>query len=437
MKQIINNIIAIVVVCLSLNSSAQPLKEFVNTALKNNYQIRIVKNEAQIASNNNTAGNAGQLPTVAIGGNLSSSFNNTEQKMADGTVREGNNAKNSSINLSVLANWTVFNGFAVFAKKDKLGYLEELGELNSKFYIEQTVADIVLAYYQLVYENQLLSNYRQSLKISDYRFRLEKKKLELGSGKADEYGLALVDYQSDSIRLIEQEFAVQSLEIEINKLLNNDLEKKHNPTDTSFSILHLIIKDSLLSSIENNNNELEQICLTELITETELRMAKANRYPKIDLIAGYQFSKTFAEVGFVNSNRNYGPVVGASISFNLFNGGNTKREIKNSLLYNENATLTKEQTHTSLNADALTLYNEYLSVNKRITLAKSNLEAIHKVYNIAEQQLKMGVINGYDFRKTQLTLLSAELTLKQLQFSLKAIEINLNRLTGNVVTSYL
>lgn len=437
MKQIINSLLAIAVLFFSVNGSAQSLHEFINTALEKNYQIRIVKNEAQIASNNHTAGNAGQLPTITLGGNLSSSFNNTEQKLADGTVREGTNANNSSINLSVLANWTLFNGFAVYAQKDKLGYLEEMGVQNSKFYIEQTVADIALAYYQLVYENQLLSNYKQSLKISKYRFQLEKKKLELGSGKGEEYGLALVDYQTDSIRLIEQEFAIQSLEIALNKLLNNDLEQKHNPTDTSFSNLYLILKDSLLSSIQNNNNQLEQMRLTELITETELRMAKANRYPKIDLIAGYQFSKSFSEVGFVNSNRNYGPVVGVIISFNLFDGGNTNREIKNSLLFNENAKLTKEQTFISLNADALTLYNEYLSVNRRIALAQSNLEAIHKVFNIAEQQLKMGTINGYDFRQTQLKMLNIELTMKQLQFSLKAIEINLNRLTGNVVTSYL
>ncbi|MFH1321811.1 MAG: TolC family protein [Bacteroidota bacterium] len=437
MKQIINKLITIILVCLSVKGSAQSLQEFVNAALESNYHIRIMKNEAVIAANKNTAGNAGQLPTIDVNGSFSSSSNSTIQKLADGTIRGGNSANNSSFNLSLLANWTLFDGFGVYAKKDKLGYLEELGQLNSKFYIEQTVADIVMAYYQLVYEHQLMDNYRQSLKISDYRLRLEKKKKELGSGKGEEYGMALVDYQSDSIRLLAQEFTVKSLEIELNRLLNNDLEKEHNIRDTLFTSFPILIKDSLLRSVEHSNNQLEQMRLNELITETELRMARANRYPKIDLFAGYQFSKSFSEVGFINSNRNYGPVVGASISFNLYNGGNTSREIKNSRIYNENALLTKEQMHKNLNADALTLYNEYLSVSKRILLAKSNLDAIHTVHNIAVEQLKNGAINGYDFRQTQLTVLSTELTLSQLQFSLKTIEINLNRLTGKVVATYL
>ena len=60
-----------------------------------------------------------------------------------------------------------------------------------------------------------------------------------------------------------------------------------------------------------------------------------------------------------------------------------------------------------------------------------------KVYKIAEEQLKQGAINGYDFRLTQMSLLNSELTLMQLQFALKAIEINLNRLSGRVLEVYL
>jgi outer membrane protein TolC len=60
-----------------------------------------------------------------------------------------------------------------------------------------------------------------------------------------------------------------------------------------------------------------------------------------------------------------------------------------------------------------------------------------KVYKTAEEQLKQGSINGYDFRLTQLSLLNSELTLMQLQFALKAIEINLNRLSGKVLEAYV
>ncbi|MCO6500345.1 MAG: TolC family protein [Vicingus serpentipes] len=437
MKQITIKILAIITVFTISEGSAQSLQEMINTALTNNYQISIVKNEAQVAANNNVIGNTGVLPSVDLNGTYSNSFNNTKQEFADGTIREGSNAKNTNLNLSALANWTIFNGFNVYAKRDQLAYLEELGQLNSKFYIEQTVSDIVTAYHQLMYEQQLLKNYQQSLSISLFRLTLEKKRKEVGAGKAMDYGQALVDYQTDSIRLLSQQNAIQALKIELNYILNNQLEKEIMVSNEEFKVLVIPTKDTLLKKVDEANIQLAQQRLQELIAETDLRMAKANRYPKIDLFAGYQYSKTTAAVGFSNSNQNYGPTVGVSVSFNLYNGGATNREIKNIKLYAENTQLTKQQVNQQINTTVLNFYNEYNSITSQILLAKSNVKEMAKVYNTAEEQLKKGAINGYDFRLTQLSLLNSELNLMQLQFSLKAIEINLNRLLGIVLESYI
>jgi len=437
MKQIFSKIIIIAMAVFAGNCSAQSLEELISTALQNNYQLRILKNEAVIASNNNTRGNAGQLPTVDLNGNYSISYNNTKQEFSDGTTREGSNSKNNNINLEALANWTIFNGFSVYAKKDQLEYLEELGQLNSKYYIEQTVSDIVTIYYQLIYEKQLLKNFRQSLDISSFRLTLENKRKEIGAGKIIDYGQALVDYQTDSIRLLSQQSRIKSLNIEMNRILNNDLDNELNIADSEFVILELPSKDTLFSRVVQNNSELSQQCLRELIAETQLRIEKANRYPKVDFVAGYRFTKSFSEVGFFKSNQNYGPTIGVNVSFNLFNGGETNRIIKNTKIYAENSELTKKEVNQNLNAEVLDLYSQHISINERIVLAKNNVETIKKVYRAAKQQLSQGAINGYDFRLTQLKLLTSELSLTQLQFSLKAVEINLNRLTGSVVSTYM
>lgn len=329
MKQTLINTLVIALVLFTIEGSSQTLSELINTALSNNYEIQIYKNEAQIASNNNTIGNAGLLPSVDLKGTYSTSFNNTLQTFSDGSTKEGNHAKNTNINLSALANWTVFNGFSVYAKREQLRYLEELGQINSKFYIEQTVSDIVATYYQLIYEKQVLENFRQSLTISAFRLTLENKRKEVGAGKIMDYGQALVDYQTDSIRLIGQQNLIESLTIEINRILSNNLEKQLNVSELDFNLQVLPMEDSLLLGLDKNNNQLEQQRLQELISETELRMERANHYPKIDLFAGYQYNKTSSEVGFFNSNQNYGPTVGVTVSFNLFNGGATNRSIKN------------------------------------------------------------------------------------------------------------
>lgn len=437
MKQILNKIVIITVLSLVHESQAQSLQELINNALQNNYQISIIKNEASIAENNNTLGNAGYLPSLNVNGGYSNSFNNTKQVFADGTVREGTGAKNTNLNASAILNWTVFNGFSVHAKRDQLSRLQELGESNSKFYIEQTVADIVTAYYQLVYENSLLNNYQQALEISAFRLKIAKKKQEIGNATIMDYGQAIVDYQTDSIRLLAQQNTIQSLTIELNRIVNNELEQSINTSTSDFETKILPGIDTLKQLIEDNNSQLEQQRLQELIAETELRIIRANRYPTVNLYAGYQYTKTTAEVGFSNSNQTYGPTIGVNVSFNLFNGGNTNREIKNFKLYAENSTLEKVQVTKDVDANLLSSYYQYQSLMGQISLAQSNVEQMTKVYNTAQEQLKKGAINGYDFRLTQLSLLESQLKLTQLQFTLKAVEVNFNRMSGKILEVYL
>ncbi|MEZ5007786.1 MAG: TolC family protein [Chitinophagales bacterium] len=438
MKQIFNRIlVAIFLVGCITPMSAQTLEELINTAIENNYEIKILKNDATIATNNNTNGNAGKLPTIDLSSGVTTSFNSTKQKFADGVERSGNFANNTNINASVLLNWTAFDGFRVQARKEQLGYLEQLSDVDVKFYIEQTVADVTMAYYQLLYEKQLLANFQQSLDISAFRLGIEKKRKDVGGGRAIDYGQSLVDYQTDSIRLIGQINTIKSLEIELNRLLNNDLEQSYDFSDQKFSIQPLPKKDSLLNAIKNNNKQLQQQRLLELISETTLRLAKADRYPRIDLFGGAQYTHSFSEVGFVESSRNIGPLFGVNINFNLYNGGETTRIIENSKIDIESASLSKAQVNQNIDANVLDLYYQYLSVSSRIALANNNIEAMKKVYNTTSEQLKQGAINGFDFRTTQLNLLNTELSLIQLQFSLKAIEININRLSGNAIAAYL
>ncbi|MCB0280678.1 MAG: TolC family protein, partial [Calditrichaeota bacterium] len=263
------------------------------------------------------------------------------------------------------------------------------------------------------------------------------KRKAVGGGKAMNYGQALVDYQSDSIRVLAQESRIASLKIDLNAVLNNQLEADIRLIDSGFRQFNPVSKEEILKSVEAANSQLEQQRLMELIAETEIRMALGDAFPKIDIYAGYQYSKSTATVGFSNSNQSYGPTFGITISFNLYNGGETNRAIKNSELYSSNSKLTKEEVEQDIHSNVLILYTDFNSISQQINLAKSNVEEMTKVYQTAEEQLKRGAINGYDFRLTQQMLLNSELTLKQLQFSLKMIEINLNRLSGHILDLYL
>ena len=84
---------------LHKNTSTLPtlsLHDAIELALKNNYDIRIVKNDLSVAQNNVNVGNAGFLPT--LDGNFSNggSIQNTVQTPSTGAQRKLNGVRNTN-----------------------------------------------------------------------------------------------------------------------------------------------------------------------------------------------------------------------------------------------------------------------------------------------------------------------------------------------------
>src|SRR5271157_2214014 len=81
------NITFLLIFGASFIVNAQPLltiEDAVSIALKNNYDILVARNDAETARINNTAGNAGMLPTVAITGSDNYSLSTIDEKLPGG-----------------------------------------------------------------------------------------------------------------------------------------------------------------------------------------------------------------------------------------------------------------------------------------------------------------------------------------------------------------
>jgi outer membrane protein TolC len=413
------------------------LQLLIDRVLEENYEVRIQRNIELISDNNNTLGNAGFLPVVDAEGNASISFNNTNQEYASGQTSEGINAKSRNLNGLIVLNWTVFDGFKMFAKKQQLDIIQQLGAVNTRYFIEQTVADITVAYYQLLQEKALLQNYENTLNISRFRMELERKKIAVGAGNALLYNQALVDYNNDSLTVLEIENLIKSLEIQINQIANLSPDDPFFIENTEIKPVAIANKDSLVKKAMDYNQEIKQSMLQEIIAEKNVIIEKSDYYPVVNLFGQYSFVQQSNEVGFINQNKTYGPQFGISIRLNLFNGGNDRREVINEQINYDNSDLNYRNIKNQIHASVLERYYQYSSLTRQLQLSKENLLAANRSLEIAKVQFENGTINGYDFRQTQLSLIRANNTVIQLEFRLKNIEVQLNRLSGELLNAYL
>ncbi|HMU70751.1 MAG TPA: TolC family protein, partial [Chitinophagales bacterium] len=80
--------IFLVAVLLSVSAFVQAqemsLQDAIQLALQNNYDIRIARSQQDIAASQNTAGNAGLLPSISASAGYSAELLNSEQQFVTG-----------------------------------------------------------------------------------------------------------------------------------------------------------------------------------------------------------------------------------------------------------------------------------------------------------------------------------------------------------------
>ena len=82
----------------------------IELALENNYGIKIVDNNKEIAKNNASLLNSGYLPTVTGTSGATYNRDNLEAEFSNGETTELNGAKSNRYNAALNVNYTLFDG---------------------------------------------------------------------------------------------------------------------------------------------------------------------------------------------------------------------------------------------------------------------------------------------------------------------------------------
>ena len=395
---------------VSQNSFSQELltiEDAVKIALENNYEIKIADNNAKIDATNVSLANAGILPTLDGVFTDNNSILDTKQTQADGAVRELNNAKNMNLAYGVALNWTVFDGFKMFAKREQLKEIEQLGNTELKFTILSKVGDVLETYYQIVQQQQQLKVLDSTLLISKLRLNLAKNRYTIGKASKLEALNAEVDLNTDTTNLLRQKELYANTKTVLNELLARDVT-------TDFRVLEEVNIDKgllyadLKEKVSSQNPQLQIQLLNKRIAELSLKQIKGDRYPIIELTSGYNFTRSESSLGFIAQSTGNGVVYGVNARMNIFNGSLQNRNEKVAKIQVENESISIEQQKNLLDSQLLSAYTTYLT---KIPL--SDLEDINEI--IAEQNLditlekfKIGTITTVEFRKAQLNFVNAK-----------------------------
>ena len=413
------------------------LKRCVETALERNYNILLIRNEQQIASNNATLGNAGFLPSLDLNAGYSGTLNSPNQKYTDGSTTSSNNVLNQGANLGLNLQWTIFNGFAMQTNYKRLKEFEIMGEINTRLTIENLIAGLTAEYYNYVRQNIRLANLRSAVTLSKERLRIVEAHYVIGSKSRLDLKQAQVDFNADSSNLIRQYETLYTSRVALNRLMAvDDVSQEIVVADSLINPDQFLHEESLWASTLKSNPLLLLSAKNQTISELDYKNLKSRNYPYLRLNAGYGYTLNTYGSGTMKQQDNLGFNYGFTLGFNIFDGFNKRREQRNAQIVIKNRILQTEQLELSLRADWVNMWMAYRNNLELITLEEENLEAATENYDIAIERYKLGDLAGIQLREAQNSLLGAEERLLQAQFNTKLCEISLLQISGKI-DSYL
>lgn len=412
------------------------VEEAVELALQKNFDIRVQRATAASAFNDNRFAKGAFLPQLnAIGAYLKSSNDSRAVTFANvETLRNG--ARSTNINGSGQFLWTLFDGTRMFATRKRIAQLAELGEVNVRNQMINSVAFVITSYYNIVRQKQQLKALNELIGVNEERVKLAEKKLQVGTGGKPELLQAKVDYNANRVLALQQESLIQQSKDQLNGLLGMGLPDVFEISDTIPINLNLTL-EQITTDIENTNQTLLAAKKNIDIANTSLWENRAARSPVVSLNAAYNYNRTQNELATspfsLQFSRNSGYNYGLSVSLPILNGLTTNRLINQAKITLERQNLIYEQQKTLAIVGIRTAFTSYESAKRALIIEEENILLAKENVFIAFESFKKGVATYIELRTAQQTLAESYLRLILARYNAKAAETELLRLKGDLL----
>lgn len=414
----------------SQNLNRLSIKDAVNKALENNYGIITVKKSHKKNELNNSWGNTGALPTVSFNGVGSESWN----------MNDNDDYNNTTLSGSVDLNWILFRGFGARITKQSLEKLEKMSEGNITITVENTIVDVILAYYNvLLSENKMKINEKNMI-LSEDRYKQEKQRKLLGTSVTYDLLQAQNSYLEDKSNYLSARSSYNNSKRQLNNLMAEPLENEYIYT-SSFDVS---AKDFNITDLETkmlaNNNTLRNQYINLEIAKLDIKSAKSAYYPTIAAGAsgGYTNSETDYETlnNMDNSSSGFNTGLSLSVSYSIYEGGSRRRALQIAKINKEISEIETTDMQQQLKNQLAQELELYQVRQELLILAEENLKAAELNLELSKQKFENGSINSFNYRDIQQMYSNISMNYQSAMYNLIQSYHTLLRLTGGVIDDY-
>lgn len=405
------------------------LRDAITLALEKNHGLIAVDLQRRQTEMQNTAGEAGMLPSIRIQGAYENDNLDLQQRLADGRLIEMDDASSTFLSGNVTLSWTLFDGMAMFIRKERLSSVAEEARLNQRLQMETTIYKLIAAYFALRTEEDQIVALQELLQVDSVRVALATLRLESGNGSKPELLQATIEQNLHRAQLIARIAARIEQQENLNLLLGRDPEISITTTD-SITLRDVEIKEDLRLRDAGLLLARQQ----KVTAIQEWKESKAGRFPSLAFQSGYAFNRTESEAGFLLRNQNTGPGYGLLLSWNLFDGRRTDRMIQKAELDIRVAETRETEIFNLRKRNEAKAERDYRDRRETVTLEESSVQMAGENLRIVLERLRSGLANSLEIQEAERLFQESVTRLSIARYQAKLSETELLRLNGMLIT---
>ena len=343
----------------------------------------------------------------------------------------GNNNQVTNRSASLSMGWTLFDGFAMFARYDKFEELEKLNKIALQLEIETRLQELFNTYYQINMLDKSIKLLEETLKFSQDRLNFLNASNEYGATTGTEVLRAEVDFNTDNSNLKRQEVQKNAALNRLKYIMGEVNDTKYILT-SNLDFSDISDYNSLKEMAFERNSNIQQAMKNREISEYDEKIIEAAYYPNIRLNTGYSYSVQESDKGFILGSSNQGYNATLSASWNLFSGFQTRIADQNTEILQEKQDLFIQSIRAVIEMNLMTNYQSYSNLKEILDLEIRNLETANENFERSKSMFKYGTINSLDLRQSQINLLATEQRIVNLKYEIKTFETMILMLSGQL-----
>lgn len=402
------------------------IDDAISRALKNNYNIQIARNNQEAGRINNTLGNAGMLPDVSLNGTGGIQFNDVNQKSTTGETHYPS-LTTQSLAANVELNWKLFDGGKMFVTRKKLGEIEAMGKIRFQEQVQQTLFNVIAAYYDVVRQKQQLKSINEAISFNRERVKIAQTAFTSGSTAKTDLLQAKIDLNVYAQNAVNQQIVIDAAKRTLKVLLGENTDIAYD-VEENIPQSYQPEQDKLTQRIFEINPSIlanqKQIDIAQLA----LKENKSAVLPQLNLRSGYYLSLTDNSAGNILNSRTLGPQIGGTLSIPLFTGGENKRKINLAKLDIESAKYTLDYSKKQVEAELMNALNEFDRQKELLQIEKENNLLTKENLDISLERLRLGQTTSLEVHQAQESHVQSSTRLTNFQYNLKIAEARLKQL---------